>query len=57
MKNHVEEIKVERLAVITGGKYYGNGVTCTKKHGCSVNWGQAMSCGVSRFANWGHGNC
>ncbi|MFT8458907.1 MAG: leucocin A/sakacin P family class II bacteriocin [Liquorilactobacillus ghanensis] len=47
----------KELLKITGGKYYGNGVSCTKKHGCKVNWGQAFTCSVNRFANYGHGNC
>nr|BDW52300.1 SUMO-peptide-intein fusion protein [Cloning vector pSPIH6-LeuA] len=37
-----------------GGKYYGNGVHCTKS-GCSVNWGEAFSAGVHRLANGGNG--
>jgi len=51
-----KKISEAALKAITGGKYYGNGVTCTKK-GCSVNWGQAFSCGVNRVGNMGHGNC
>ena len=31
-------------------------VTCGK-HKCTVNWGQAWTCGVNRLANFGHGNC
>ncbi|WP_057875102.1 leucocin A/sakacin P family class II bacteriocin [Liquorilactobacillus aquaticus] len=28
---------------MNGGKNYGNGVYCTKKHGYKVDWGQAWS--------------
>ncbi|MFI3684010.1 leucocin A/sakacin P family class II bacteriocin [Vagococcus fluvialis] len=50
------ELNIQEMTKIVGGKYYGNGVTCTKK-GCSVNWGQAWTCGVNRVANMGNGFC
>ncbi|KRL05015.1 MULTISPECIES: type A2 lanthipeptide [Liquorilactobacillus] len=56
MKKEIE-LSEKELVRIIGGKYYGNGVSCTKKHGCKVNWGQAFTCSVNRFANFGHGNC
>ncbi|EUJ21803.1 leucocin A/sakacin P family class II bacteriocin [Listeria aquatica] len=31
-------------------KYYGNGVSCSKKK-CSVNWGQAWTEGIKRWGN------
>ncbi|MDE3281145.1 leucocin A/sakacin P family class II bacteriocin [Lacticaseibacillus parahuelsenbergensis] len=35
-----------------GGKYYGNGVYCTKKK-CYVNWREAInSIGNNMAANW-----
>lgn len=52
-----KELSKKELKKIIGGKYYGNGVSCTKKHGCKVNWGQAWTCSVNRFGNMGHGNC
>lgn len=55
MKN-LKKMSDTELKEIIGGKYYGNGVSCNKK-GCTVNWGAAASCSVSRLANWGHGNC
>lgn len=42
------ELKSDQLSQINGGKYYGNGVTCTKKHGCSVNWGTGWGCVLNR---------
>ncbi|MHC9533465.1 leucocin A/sakacin P family class II bacteriocin [Dellaglioa sp. BT-FLS60] len=55
MKN-VKELSIIELKEIKGGKYYGNGVSCTK-HSCSVNWGQAGTCGITHLANGGHGKC
>ncbi|TLQ04438.1 bacteriocin [Pediococcus stilesii] len=52
----VKELNDKELKNVVGGKYYGNGVSCNKK-GCTVNWGQAWTCGVNRFANYGHGKC
>ena len=53
---HVKALTKKELLVISGGKYYGNGVYCTKK-GCHVNWGQTWTCGVERLANDGHVHC
>lgn len=48
MKKEIE-LSEKELVRIIWGKYYGNGVSCTKKHGCKVNWGQAWYCGVNRW--------
>ncbi|MCM1598843.1 leucocin A/sakacin P family class II bacteriocin [Latilactobacillus sakei] len=55
MKN-AKSLTIQEMKSITGGKYYGNGVSCNS-HGCSVNWGQAWTCGVNHLANGGHGVC
>ncbi|WP_416354199.1 leucocin A/sakacin P family class II bacteriocin [Agrilactobacillus fermenti] len=54
--NNEKLLTKKELLSITGGKYYGNGVSCNS-HKCTVNWGQSWTCGVNRFANFGHGNC
>ncbi|AGX44736.1 leucocin A/sakacin P family class II bacteriocin [Clostridium saccharobutylicum] len=37
------------MEIISGGKYYGNGVSCDD-NGCTVDWGKAWNCGVNRWA-------
>lgn len=49
-----QQLDNNALEQVVGGKYYGNGVHCTKS-GCSVNWGEAFSAGVHRLANGGNG--
>lgn len=56
MENKKKLTKADLSKVTGGSRYYGNGVTCGK-HKCTVNWGQAWTCGVNRLANFGHGNC
>lgn len=56
MENKKKLTKADLAKVTGGSRYYGNGVTCGK-HKCTVNWGQALTCGVNRLANFGHGNC
>lgn len=38
----MEKLTKKELAQVIGGKYYGNGVSCTKKKGCTVDWGKAI---------------
>lgn len=45
----VKELSSKELRAIVGGKYYGNGVSCTKK-GCSVDWSRAFTCSANRAA-------
>lgn len=52
----VKVVSEKEMKQIIGGKYYGNGLSCSKK-GCTVNWGQTFSCGVNRVATAGHGKC
>ncbi|KAA8325725.1 bacteriocin [Leuconostoc mesenteroides subsp. mesenteroides] len=49
-----QQLDNQNLKKVVGGKYYGNGVHCTKS-GCSVNWGEAASAGIHRLANGGNG--
>ncbi|QCX26001.1 bacteriocin [Companilactobacillus futsaii] len=52
MKKVIDE---NSLSLISGGKYYGNGVSCGK-HTCKVNWGQAWNESVNRWGNsWVNG--
>lgn len=39
--NNYESINNEKLVLVNGGKYYGNGVYCGK-HTCRVDWGVAI---------------
>lgn len=47
--DNYQQLDNNALEQVVGGKYYGNGVHCTKS-GCSVNWGEAFSAGVHRLA-------
>ncbi|MEO1768910.1 leucocin A/sakacin P family class II bacteriocin [Candidatus Enterococcus ferrettii] len=52
---NVKELSVKELRKITGGKYYGNGLSCGK-HSCSVDWGKAIGIiGNNAAANWATG--
>lgn len=37
----VKELSVKEMQLTTGGKYYGNGVSCNK-NGCTVDWSKAI---------------
>lgn len=42
MKN-VKELSVTEISKVNGGKYYGNGVSCTTGKGCTVDWSKVVS--------------
>ena len=48
--NKKKVIDENSLSLISGGKYYGNGVSCGK-HTCKVNWGQALTEGTKRWGD------
>jgi len=51
-ESHFNELDLESLSTINGGKYYGNGVYCGKKT-CQVDWGQAWgSIAGNMVAGW-----
>lgn len=52
---NVKELSTKEMEKISGGKYYGNGLSCGK-HTCSVDWGKAIGViGNNAAANWATG--
>lgn len=43
------ELTDTEINTVSGGTYYGNGVSCDSKN-CYVDWGKAWECGVNRWA-------
>ncbi|WP_026888094.1 leucocin A/sakacin P family class II bacteriocin [Clostridium beijerinckii] len=42
------ELTDKEMEMVSGGTYYGNGVSCDDKK-CTVDWGKAWSCGADRW--------